>query len=67
MSLTELWVNSRQQLEGKTIQQIIAFAGEGHLRDRSVASALSSVRFTLVSSLDAHIGLFHENGRVPSY
>lgn len=38
MSLTELWVNSRQQLEGKTIQQIIAFAGEGHLRDRSVAS-----------------------------
>lgn len=38
MSLTELWINSRQQLEGKTIQQIIAFAGDGQLRDRNAAS-----------------------------
>ncbi len=38
MSLTEHWINSRRQLEGKTIRQIIAFAGEGHLRDRSWAS-----------------------------
>ncbi len=38
MPLTELWLNSRSQLEDKHIQQIIAFAGDGFLRDGSSAS-----------------------------
>jgi hypothetical protein len=38
MSLSYLWEHSRQQLEGKHIQQIIAFAGDGHLRDNGEAS-----------------------------
>lgn len=38
MALTNLWVSSRQQLEDKHIQQIIAFAGDGKLRDGSIAS-----------------------------
>ena len=38
MALTEFWVSSRQQLEDKHIQQIIAFAGDGKLRDGSIAS-----------------------------
>jgi len=39
MSLTELWKNSREQFENKQVQQIIAFAGEGKLRDESVAAS----------------------------
>jgi len=38
MALSDLWENSRQQLEGKHVQQIIAFAGDGHLRDIGNAS-----------------------------
>jgi hypothetical protein len=38
MSLTDLWQNSRDQLLNKQLHQIIAFAGEGKLRDGSVAS-----------------------------
>lgn len=38
MSLTDLWNRSRSQLEGKQIHQIIAFAGDGKLRDNSDAS-----------------------------
>jgi len=38
MALSDLWENSRQQLEGKHVQQIIAFAGDGHLRDGGNAS-----------------------------
>jgi hypothetical protein len=38
MSLTDLWLHSRNQIDGKQINQIIAFAGEGKLRDGSVAS-----------------------------
>ena len=38
MSLTELWLHSRNQLDGKQVQQIIAFAGAGKLRDGNVAS-----------------------------
>lgn len=33
MSLSELWKNSRDQLINKQVQQVIAFAGEGKLRD----------------------------------
>lgn len=39
MSLTDLWQNSRDQLLNKQLHQIIAFAGEGKLRDGSVACA----------------------------
>jgi len=38
MALTDLWINSRTQLEDKHIQQIIAFAGNGQLRDGNRAS-----------------------------
>ncbi|RJQ54715.1 MAG: hypothetical protein C4530_16915 [Desulfobacteraceae bacterium] len=38
MALTDLWENSRQQIERKHVQQIIAFAGDGHLLDGGVAS-----------------------------
>lgn len=39
MSLTRLWVNSPEQIRDKQIHQIIAFAGDGNLRDGSSASA----------------------------
>jgi hypothetical protein len=38
MSLTELWNNSRDQFLNKQVQQVIAFAGEGKLRDGNVTS-----------------------------
>jgi hypothetical protein len=38
MSLIELWRESRQQLQDKQVQQIIAFAGEGRLKDGNTAS-----------------------------
>jgi hypothetical protein len=38
MALIDLWINSRPQLEDKHIQQIIAFAGNGQLRDGNKAS-----------------------------
>jgi len=39
MGLTELWRTSRDQLKEKHVQQIIAFAGDGRLKDGSPASA----------------------------
>ncbi|MFN8658167.1 MAG: hypothetical protein U0105_17655 [Candidatus Obscuribacterales bacterium] len=38
MSLTNLWLNSPEQITDKSVAQIIAFAGEGRLRDGSKAS-----------------------------
>lgn len=38
MALIDLWVHSQPQLTGKHIQQIIAFAGDGKLRDGNAAS-----------------------------
>src|SRR5215217_4055040 len=38
MALADLWVTSRGQLEDKHVQQVIAFAGTGRLRDGAVAS-----------------------------
>ena len=38
MALSDLWENSKEQLRGKHVQQIIAFAGDGNLRDGSVTS-----------------------------
>lgn len=39
MALTDLWKDSRDQVKGKHIQQIIAFAGRGRLRDHNPTSA----------------------------
>ncbi|MBN1842478.1 MAG: hypothetical protein JW883_09400 [Deltaproteobacteria bacterium] len=39
MGLTDLWEDSKEQLKDKHVQQIIAFAGEGELRDGNTASA----------------------------
>lgn len=38
MSLTELWKTSREQFSSKQVQQVIAFAGEGKLRDGNLTS-----------------------------
>lgn len=38
MSLSDLWKTAREQLQDKHVQQIIAFAGTGQLRDGSSAS-----------------------------
>ena len=38
MALIDLWNSSRDQLEDKHIQQIIAFAGDGRLRDGNATS-----------------------------
>ena len=38
MSLVDLWINSKQQLSDKHIQQIVTFAGNGKLRDGNNAS-----------------------------
>ena len=38
MALVDLWLHSQAQLAGKHIQQIIAFAGDGKLRDGNPAS-----------------------------
>lgn len=38
MALVDLWQHSKEQLTGKHFQQIIAFAGDGKLRDGSVTS-----------------------------
>jgi hypothetical protein len=38
MPLTELWNSAQQELQEKQVQQIIAFAGDGKLRDGSLAS-----------------------------
>jgi hypothetical protein len=38
MTLVNLWANEKSQLPDKTIQQIMAFAGDGQLRDGSEAS-----------------------------
>ena len=39
MALVDLWMESRDQILGKQVQQIIVFAGEGRLLDGSQASA----------------------------
>jgi hypothetical protein len=33
MALVDLWKSSPEQIKGKTVQQLLAFAGDGHLRD----------------------------------
>ncbi len=38
MSLTELWLKNHKQIEDKHIQQIIAFSGEGQLKDGNITS-----------------------------
>src|ERR1017187_6835859 len=38
MALIELWKNNPDELHEKHVQQVIAFAGEGKLKDGGVAS-----------------------------
>ena len=38
MTLTTLWIEQRNQLEGKHVWQIISFAGDGRLRDGNTTS-----------------------------
>ena len=52
MSLTELWLRTRKQIDGKLIHQIITFAGEGKLRDGNTASKeFREFLFNIPSSL----------------
>ena len=39
MNLTDLWLKNPKQIEDKHVQQIIAFSGEGQLKDGSKTSA----------------------------
>ena len=39
MALVDLWLQTQLQLASKHIQQIIAFAGDGKLRDGNAASS----------------------------
>lgn len=55
MALVDLWGSSQDQLSNKQVQQIIAFAGDGKLRDGKEASAefrdfLAHVPSTLLAS-----------------
>lgn len=38
MALVDLWKSSPEQIKGKTVQQLLAFAGDGHLRDSNETS-----------------------------
>lgn len=38
MSILEIWKSSKHQIEDKSIQQIIAFAGDGNLKDDGILS-----------------------------
>ena len=38
MALVDLWKSSPEQIKGKTIQQLLTFAGDGHLRDGNETS-----------------------------
>jgi len=53
MSLTDLWLKNPEQLKGKHVQQIIAFAGSGKLKDGNEASKefRSFLNHILTSSL----------------
>lgn len=50
MALTDLWLLSREQLAGKHVQQIIAFAGDGKLTDSGIAAGEFRSFLTLVPS-----------------
>lgn len=50
MSLSQLWKQSRQELEQKQIHQIIAIAGEGKLLDESITSSELRDFFRIIPS-----------------
>ena len=69
MSLVELWQSSREEIEAKRVDQLIAIAGEGQLRDGSSASSeFRDLLFTVPSTLlakyiqDCLEGSFKESG-----
>lgn len=48
MQLADLWLNSKHQIENKQVHQIIAFTGDGQLRDESAVSLEFREFLTLV-------------------
>lgn len=50
MSLVDLWQSSREQIADKQVQQLIAFAGDGQLRDGSDAAEEFRAFLTNISS-----------------
>jgi hypothetical protein len=69
MSLVELWKSSRAEIEAKRVDQLIAIAGEGQLRDGSQASSeFRDLLFNVPSALlerfieDCLEGSFKESG-----
>ena len=60
MALVDLWKSSPEQIKGKTIQQLLTFAGDGHLRDgnetsdefRSFLGAVPGSRYTKHKALE---------------
>lgn len=50
MALIDLWNSDRQQINGKRIDQLIAFAGEGRLRDGNSTSEEFRALLMVVSS-----------------
>jgi hypothetical protein len=38
MALVDIWKSSPEQIKGKTVQQLLTFAGDGHLRDANETS-----------------------------
>ena len=50
MALIDLWNADRQQISGKRIDQLIAFAGEGRLRDGNSTSEEFRSLLKVVSS-----------------
>jgi len=50
MALIDLWNSDRQQITAKRIDQLIAFAGEGRLRDRNSTSEEFRTLLKVVSS-----------------
>ncbi|MDO8682607.1 MAG: hypothetical protein Q7N50_03910 [Armatimonadota bacterium] len=69
MALLDIWQDSREQLDGKHVQQIIAFAGLGRLHDGSAASGefrefLSHIPSSFLSTYSAQClsDKFDDNG-----
>ena len=56
MALIDIWRNSPEQILNKQVNQIIAFAGKGTLRDGNSAS--SEFRSFLASVSSAHLGRY---------
>jgi hypothetical protein len=68
MALLDLWRNDRAQLTEKHVQQVIAFAGDGKLRDGSTACDEFGTIFVTsrpTYSLDMRTTAFKVHFRIP--